>query len=97
MKSAYEIAMSRFGNQEPTLKLSAEQKASLAEIDSLYQAKIAERETFLQVKVKDSQESGDSHLAQVLRDELVRDVSGLRKEWDEKKESLRKKWAGSMS
>jgi len=43
MKSAYERAMERFGS-EPTVKLSDEQKKSLAELDSIYAAKIAERE-----------------------------------------------------
>ena len=43
MKSAYEIAMGRLEAQTPTVKLSDAQKAELAEIDNLYEAKLAER------------------------------------------------------
>ena len=46
MKSAYELAMERLSSQEPTRKVSDALKKILAEIDTTYQAKIAERETF---------------------------------------------------
>ena len=48
MKSAYELAMERLGKADPAAApLSPEQKARLAEIDRIYQGKLAEREIFL--------------------------------------------------
>ena len=51
MKSAYELAMERLQQQAPTVKLTAEQKAQIAEIDTLYRAKTAEREVFLKDQI----------------------------------------------
>ena len=47
MKSAYELAMERLQKGSPTMTLTPEQKAELAEIDSSFNAKIAERRIFL--------------------------------------------------
>ena len=44
MKTAYELAMERLGRASPLAKLSEEQRKALAELDSVYKAKIAERE-----------------------------------------------------
>ena len=44
MKSAYELAMERLNKSAPSVKLTAEQKARLAELDSIYKAKLADRE-----------------------------------------------------
>ena len=46
MKSSYELAMERLNKTAPAKKLTTEQKQQLAEIDSQYAAKIAEREIF---------------------------------------------------
>jgi hypothetical protein len=47
MKSACEMAMSRPEAKSPTVKINEAQKTELAEIDNLYQARIAERRVFL--------------------------------------------------
>ena len=47
MKSAYELAMEKLSKAAPTVTLSAEQKAELAELESKCAAKIAEREDVL--------------------------------------------------
>ena len=47
MKSAYEIAMERLNKTAPAAKLTGKQKKQLAELDSRYTAKIAEREIAL--------------------------------------------------
>src|ERR1044071_706442 len=44
MKSSYELAMERLNKNSPAVKLNPEQKQKLAELDSLYASKIAERE-----------------------------------------------------
>ena len=46
MKSSYELAMERMGDGDKPL--NDEQKAKIAEIDSKYKAKIAERKIFLE-------------------------------------------------
>ena len=47
MKSAYELAMERLEKSAPTVKLSADQKKQIAELESVYGAKIAARELTL--------------------------------------------------
>ena len=47
MKSSYELAMERMGEGD-NKPLTDEQKAKIAEIDSRYKAKIAERKIFLE-------------------------------------------------
>ncbi len=47
MKSAYELAMERLAKAGPEKKLSDEERERLAGINNRYQAKLAERETFL--------------------------------------------------
>src|SRR5215469_11759516 len=44
MKSAYELAMERLQKTSPSASLTDKQKQELAELDSKYQAKIAEKE-----------------------------------------------------
>ena len=48
MKSAYELAMERLEKASPSISLTADQKKEIAEIDSTYRAKIAEKEVFLE-------------------------------------------------
>ena len=50
MKSAYELAMERLEKSAPTVTLTDEQKAQIAEIDSTYKARIAEKELFCRTK-----------------------------------------------
>jgi hypothetical protein len=59
MKSAYELAMERLDKAAPTVKLTADQKTRIAEINSLYGAKIAEKETFLQGEIAKEKARGD--------------------------------------
>jgi len=89
MKSAYELAMERISLQEPTRKVSDALKKILAEIDTTYQAKIAERETFLGAKIAGARAGGVHEEAVVLQEELARDLRGIREEWDRKKEQAR--------
>src|SRR5256885_1270113 len=54
MKSSYELAMERLNKASPTVKLTAAQKKNLAELDSIYAAKIAERELALKSDIDKS-------------------------------------------
>ena len=60
MKSAYELAMERLAKSDPDAgkPLSAEQKARLADIDTLYKGKIAEREIFLKKQLNEALSEG---------------------------------------
>lgn len=89
MKSAYELAMERLEKSAPTIKLTAAQKARIAEIDSLYTSKIAERETFLQGELAKVLSREDAAEAEMIQAQLARDVKALRLEWEEKKEKAR--------
>ena len=43
MKSAYELAMERLEKASPSISLTKDQKKEIAEVDSVYRAKIAEK------------------------------------------------------
>jgi hypothetical protein len=89
MKTAYELAMERLATKEPVRNLTEAQKKELAEIDSTYRAKIAERETFLGTKIAAARAAGGEEEAEVLQEELARDLRGIRDEWEKKKEKAR--------
>ena len=88
MKSAYEIAMERLEKKAPTKKLTDRQKARIAEMNSLYGSKIAERETFLQGEIGKEKTKGDLAAAAQIADQLARDVRRLHVEWEEKKAAV---------
>ena len=88
MKSAYELAMERLEKKEPTKKLTEEQKARIAEINSLYGSKIAERETFLQGEIVKEKAKGDLTAVAQIQDQLTREVRRLHVEWEEKKAAV---------
>jgi len=85
MKSAYELAMERLQKQSPTVTLSDRQKAEIAEIDSLFRAKIAEREVFL----RDQIAKADTGEAPALEQQLARELARLREECEERKSKAR--------
>ena len=89
MKSSYELAMERLSQSAPHTKLSKAQKEALAELDSKYQAKIAEREIFLQGEIAKAVNKGDYEAMQQLEKQLGSDRKTLRAELEEKKEQLR--------
>ena len=88
MKSAYELAMERLEKKAPTKKLTESQKARIAEINSLYGSKIAERETFLQGEIVKERMKGDLTAVAQIQDQLSRDVRRLHVEWEEKKAAV---------
>ena len=90
MKTAYELAMERLASKEPERNVTPEQKKELAGIDETYRAKVAERETFLGAKIAAAKAVGALEEAAVLQEELARDLRGIREEWDQKKEKVRR-------
>ena len=87
MKSAYEIAMERLNKNAPATKLTAKQKKQLAELDSRYAAKIAEREIALNGEI--ARAADDVEKEESLRDQLVHERKQLQAELEEKKEQVR--------
>ena len=93
MKSAYELAMERLQKGEPGVALTAEQKQQLAEIDSTFKAKIAEREVFLQSQIEKAQAAGKIEEIAELQKQLSSEVRRLQEDWESKKEKLRATFA----
>ena len=89
MKSAYELAMERLEKQSPTARLTEEQRAAIAEIESTYKAKIAERELFLQAQLQKAVAARDATEAEEIRLQLTREIRRLQEECEEKKEKAR--------
>ena len=89
MKSAYELAMERLEAESPTRKLSAEQIAEIAEVESLTQAKLAEKDVFLRDQIAKSSATNDFESVQQLQDQLQRELRRIREDGEEKKEAIR--------
>jgi len=89
MKSAYELAMERLSKNSPAVKLTDKQKAELAELDSKYAAKIAEREIFLKEELGKAVGSGDFEAMEQLERQLTSERKKLQGELEEKKEAVR--------
>ena len=89
MKSAYELAMERLQKGSPSIQLTPAQKAELAEIDSSFNAKIAERKIFLSDRISKAMVAGKLDEAQSLEKQLSADVSKLQEDCQNKKERLR--------
>ncbi len=73
MKSSYELAMERLNKNSPTRKLTDDQKKQLAEIDSKYAAKVAEREIFLKDEMVKAAQKGDGEALQQLEKQFISD------------------------
>jgi hypothetical protein len=89
MKSAYELAMERLSKSAPTVKLTGAQKKQLAELDSRYSAKIAEREIFLKDELAAAAAKGDFEAVAQLEKQLVSARKSLQSDLEEKKAKVR--------
>jgi hypothetical protein len=89
MKSAYELAMERLQKASPSLSLTEEQKKQLAEIDSSYTAKIAEKELFLKDEIRKAQIASKFDEVGSLEKQLASEVRRLQDACETKKEKLR--------
>ena len=90
MKSAYELAMERLNKQSPTTKLTERQKKELAELESKYKAKVAEREIALKDQIAEAAGAGDFEKVEKLEQELAHERKKLLGDWEEKRENVRK-------
>lgn len=92
MKSAYELAMERLAKSDPEANkpLTAEKKARLAEIDSVFKGKIAEREIFLQQQLDAALAAGKYEDVEQLRTQMKSERARLEEEREEEKERVRR-------
>ncbi|HEY4282917.1 MAG TPA: hypothetical protein VGM62_07610 [Chthoniobacterales bacterium] len=89
MKSAYELAMERLQQGAASVNLTEDQKKELAEIDSTFKAKIAEREVFLKDQIVKAQGAGNFEEVEALQKQLTSEVRRLQDDCESKKEKLR--------
>ena len=88
MKSSYELAMERMGGGDDK-PLTDEQKAKIADIDSKYKAKIAERKIFLEKNLSDAQAQGNEEEIEFVRRQLNDEVADLEAKSETEKDKIR--------
>ena len=89
MKSAYELAMERLEKESPTQELTDNQKIQLSELSKVYEAKIADKELFLNREIAKAEEAGEFELIEQLAKQLVSDRIALEDELEKKKNEVR--------
>jgi hypothetical protein len=89
MKSAYELAMERLAKDQPIVTLTADQKKQLAEVDSTFKARIAEKELFLKGEIQKAQLAGKFEEIESLEKQLTNDIKRLQEDCEAKKNKLR--------
>jgi hypothetical protein len=89
MKSAYELAMERLGGDGTAPKLTDEQRSEIAEINSVYDAKLAEREIFVTGQLEKAREKGDFEAIDQLEKQIQSDRRTFESARESKKEKVR--------
>ena len=91
MKTAYELAMERLNKTTPMTKLTEAQKKDIAELESKYKAKIAEREIALKDEIEKATGKGAFEEAEKLEQQWIDERKKLQTELEEKKEAIRQR------
>lgn len=91
MKTAYELAMERLAKSAPQPALTEAQKKEIAEISSVYSAKLAERDIHFSAQIAQAEAVGDFEAAQILRRELGQERAKLEAEMEAKKTEIRQR------
>ena len=81
--------MERLQQKAPSVVLTDEQKQQIAEIDSTFKARIAEKELFLKDQIGKAQSAGNVEEAESLQKQLTIDIRRLQEDAETKKEKLR--------
>lgn len=91
LKSSYDLAMERLGKTlGPERKLTDVQKKQLAEMDSIYKAKIADLELSFADKIAAARAAQDVEKVLSLEQTLLAERQKLRDDCESKKEKLRR-------
>ena len=81
--------MERLAKDQPIVTLSDDQKKELAEVDSTFKARIAEKELFLKGEIQKAQLAGKFDEMESLAKQLASDIKRLQENCQTKKEKLR--------
>ena len=92
MKSAYELAMERLARSDPAAgkPLTPEQKNRLAEVDRVYQGKLAERDIFLKKQLEEAWAAQKADDVDKIKKQLASERARLEEEREEEKERVRR-------
>ena len=89
MKTAYELAMERLAKQAPPVTLSSDQKAEIADLESQFKAKAAERELAANAEIEKAEAAGDLETADKARQQLAAERRKFQEELEAKKQTVR--------
>ena len=81
--------MERLAKDQPIVTLTDDQKKELAEVDSTFKARIAEREVFLRDQIAKAQAAGKFEEVEPLQKQLSSELRRLHEDCEAKKEKLR--------
>jgi len=92
MKSAYELAMERLAKSDPNASgpLNPAKKAKLAEIDRVYQGKLAEREIFLKQQLESAMTSGKGEEVEKVKKQIASERARIEDDRETEKERVRR-------
>lgn len=85
MKSAYELAMERFG--DGVRQYSDEQKAQLADVDKVYDAKAAQARFAAEARLQKA--AGDAEKRESVHQDLAVEIASIERRRGQKKTELR--------
>ena len=81
--------MKRLEKESPTQELTEEQKAKLSELSKVYEAKIADKELFLNGEIAKAEAAGEFDQIEQLTKQLVSERKVLEEELEQKKNEVR--------
>ena len=81
--------MERLEKESPTQELTEEQKAKLSELSKVYEAKIADKELFLNGEIAKAEAVGEFDQIEQLTKQLVSERKVLEEELEQRKNEVR--------
>ena len=81
--------MERLEKESPTRELTEEQKAKLSELSKVYEAKIADKELFLNGEIAKAEAAGEFDQIEQLTKQLASERKVLEEELEQKKNEVR--------
>ena len=81
--------MERLEKESPTQELTEEQKAKLSELSKVYEAKIADKELFLNGEIAKAEAAGEFDQIEQLTKQLVSERKVFEEELEQKKNEVR--------
>ncbi len=81
--------MERLEKESPTQELTEEQKAKLSELSKVYEAKIADKELFLNGEIAKAEAAGEFDQIEQLTKQMVSERKVLEEELEQKKNEVR--------